>query len=83
MPEWCSGFPYFIQFKSGFGNKQFTIWATVSSSLVFSFNNEGTKAWANFWQVLDRDCDHKTTVQYFPVNVQIMLFEQEYRPSLF
>ena len=28
--EWSSGFPYFLQFKSQFGNKEFLIWATVS-----------------------------------------------------
>ena len=25
IPEWCSGFPYFLQFKSEFGNKNFMI----------------------------------------------------------
>ena len=30
-PEWSSCFPYFLQFKSEFGNKEFMIWATVSS----------------------------------------------------
>ena len=30
MPEWSSGFPYFLQFNSEFGNKEFMIWATVS-----------------------------------------------------
>ena len=30
-----SGFPYFIQFKSEFGNKEFRIWATVSSWSCF------------------------------------------------
>ena len=29
--EWSSGFPYFLQFKSKFGNKQFMIWVTVNS----------------------------------------------------
>ena len=29
--EWPSDFPYFLQFKSEFGNKEFVIWATVSS----------------------------------------------------
>ena len=24
-PEWSSGFPYFLQFKSEFGNKEFMI----------------------------------------------------------
>ena len=31
--EWSSGFPYFLQFKSEFGNKEF--WATVSSQSCF------------------------------------------------
>ena len=26
--EWSSGFPYFLQFKSKFGNKEFKIWST-------------------------------------------------------
>ena len=30
-----SGFPYFLQFKSEFGNKEFMIWATVSSQPCF------------------------------------------------
>ena len=30
MPEWSSGFPYFLQFESEFGNKEFMTWATVS-----------------------------------------------------
>ena len=30
-----SGFPYFLQFKSEFGNKEFMIWATVSSWSCF------------------------------------------------
>ena len=30
-----SGFPYFLQFKSEFGNTEFTIWATVSSQSCF------------------------------------------------
>ena len=29
--ESSSGFPYFLQFKSDFGNKEFMIWDTVSS----------------------------------------------------
>ena len=35
MPEWSSG-PYFLQFQSEFCNKEFIIWATVSS-------------WSYFW----------------------------------
>ena len=34
-PEWSSDFPYFFQFKSEFGNKEFLIWATVSSQSCF------------------------------------------------
>ena len=33
--EWSSGFPYFIQFESEFGNKEFMIRATVSSWSCF------------------------------------------------
>ena len=32
---WSSGFPYFLQFKSEFGNKEFMIWVTVSSRSCF------------------------------------------------
>ena len=35
LPERSSGFPYFLQFKSEFGNKEFMIWATVSSWSCF------------------------------------------------
>ena len=35
IPEWSSGFPYFLQFKPEFGNKEFMIWATVSSGSCF------------------------------------------------
>ena len=35
IPEQSSGFPYFLQFKSEFGNKEFMIWATVSSWSCF------------------------------------------------
>ena len=35
IPEWSSGFPYFLQFKSEFGNKEFMIWATVNSRSCF------------------------------------------------
>ena len=30
IPEWFSGFPYFLQSKSEFVNKEFMIWASVS-----------------------------------------------------
>ena len=33
--EWTSGFPYFLEFKSEFGNKEFIMWATVSSWSCF------------------------------------------------
>ena len=32
---WSSGFPYFLQFKSEFCNKEFIIWATVNSWCCF------------------------------------------------
>ena len=35
IPEWSSGFPCFCQCKSEFGNKEFMIWATVSSWSCF------------------------------------------------
>ena len=31
IPEWSSDFPYFLQFNSEFCDKEFQIWATVSS----------------------------------------------------
>ena len=33
--KWDSGFPYFLQFKSEFGNKEFMIWAIVSFTSCF------------------------------------------------
>ena len=33
--EWPSSFPYLLQFKSEFGNKELMIWATVSSWSCF------------------------------------------------
>ena len=33
--EWSSGFPYFLQIKSEFGNKEFLLWATISSQSCF------------------------------------------------
>ena len=35
IPEWPCGFPYFLQFKPEFCNKELTIWATVSSRFCF------------------------------------------------
>ena len=35
MEAWSRGFPYFFQFKSELGNKEFRIWATVSSQSYF------------------------------------------------
>ena len=35
IPEWSSGFLYFLQFKSEFGKKTFMIWATVSLQSCF------------------------------------------------
>ena len=33
IPEWFGGLPYFLQFKSEFGNKEFMIRATVRLKL--------------------------------------------------
>ena len=35
IPEWPSGFPYFLQFKPEFCNKELMVWATVSSRSCF------------------------------------------------
>ena len=35
MPEWSSGFLHFLKFQSEFSNKEFMIWATVSSGSCF------------------------------------------------
>ena len=35
IPEWSSDFPYFLQYKSEFGKREFMIWATVSSWSCF------------------------------------------------
>ena len=35
IPECSSGFPHFLQFKSEFGNKEFMIWATGNSQVLF------------------------------------------------
>ena len=35
IPEWSSGFPYFLQFKSEFGNKEFMICLSHSQLPVF------------------------------------------------
>ena len=38
IPEYSSGFPYFLQFKSEFCNKEFMMWATVSSQSCFCWH---------------------------------------------
>ena len=35
LPEWSSGFPYFLQLKSKFCNKEFMVWVTVNSWSCF------------------------------------------------
>ena len=57
MPEWSSGFPYFLQFKSEFGNKEFMIWATVSSwSWSQSNGLSSSHVCVQMWEL-----DHKKT----------------------
>ena len=41
-----SGFPYFLQLKSKFGNKEFMIWATVSSWPCFCWLNRASPSLA-------------------------------------
>jgi len=36
IPEWSSGFPYFLQFKSEFRNKEFMIWAIQKMRIMAS-----------------------------------------------
>ena len=46
ITEWSSDFPYFLQFKSKFGNKEFTIWAIVSSQSCFRWLNRASPSLA-------------------------------------
>ena len=45
IPKWSSDFPYFLQFQSEFGNKEFMIWATVSSQSCFCWLLELLHLW--------------------------------------
>ena len=45
IPEWSSGFLYFLQFKSEFCNKEFMIWATVSSQFCFCWLYRASRKW--------------------------------------
>ena len=42
IPEWPSGFPYFLQFKSKFGKNEFMIWDTVSPWTCFCWLYRGS-----------------------------------------
>ena len=46
LPEWSSSFCHFRQFKSEFGNKEFMIWATVSSWPRFCWLYRGSSSLA-------------------------------------
>ena len=46
IPEWSCGFPYFLQFKSEFGNKEFMIWAIVNSQSCFCWLYGGSPSLA-------------------------------------
>ena len=50
--ERSSGFPYFLQFKSEFGNKEFMIWATVSTQSCFHWLYRVVKDIINLISVL-------------------------------
>ena len=54
---WSSGFPYFLQLKSEFGNKKFMVWTTVRSQSSFcwlyrAFPSSATKNIINLISVL-------------------------------
>ena len=36
---WSNDFPYFLQFKSKLGKKEFLIWATVGSQIIYIYIN--------------------------------------------
>ena len=42
---WSSAFPYFLQFQSEFGNKEFMIWTTISSWSCFADCIEHLHLW--------------------------------------
>ena len=44
--EWSSRFPYFLQFKSEFGNKVLVIWATVSCQSCFCWLHRASSSLA-------------------------------------
>ena len=46
ISEWSCGFPYFFQFKSEFGKKEFMIWATVSSWSCFCWLYRASPSYA-------------------------------------
>ena len=47
IPDWSSGFPYFLQFKSEFCNKEFIIWTTVSSQSWFCWQYRASPSLAS------------------------------------
>ena len=53
-----SGFPYFLQFKSEFGNKEFMIWAIVSSWSCFADSVELSIIGCNKYHQFDFSIDH-------------------------
>ena len=46
MPKWSSNFPYFLQLKSEFCNKEFMIWAAINSQSCFCLLYRATPSWA-------------------------------------
>ena len=56
--EWSSGFPYFLQFKSEFVDKEFMIWATVSSWSCFCWLCRASPPLAAEYNQSDFGIDH-------------------------
>ena len=69
LPEWSSGFPHFLHFKSELGNKEFMIWATLAPGLVFAdyveivLNHWGTQLRALFTLFKNSVCKMYTYVR--------------------
>ena len=65
MPEWSSGFLYFLQFQSEFGN-EFMIWATVSSPSCFCWLYRASPSLDQSWRIVFLHYIHLFSI-YFPI----------------
>ena len=71
IPEWSSGFAYFLQFKSEFGNKKFMIWATVSSWSCFCWLYRASPLWLQRIQLV--------WFQFWPFTLLFLLWSDTQR----